>query len=328
MFRKFLYPISLLYGFGSTFRRILYQYSIVEKKYLPKKVISVGNLSVGGSGKTPITIEIAKYFQSKSFKPVILSRGYKRKSKEDVIICSQNNNWKDCGDEPYLMTLKGLNVVVGKDRYKSGIFYLEKDTADIFILDDGYQHFQLYRDFNILVIDATKPFWEDFLLPVGNLREPKFFYKYADCFVINRFNLLDNKEDFIEKVRKYKKPFFITKHQFEGLFDNSWNFYDMKILENKTVVVFAGLGNNKQFFQTVYDLAKKYKFFIEKSLSFPDHYNYKDFNPDKDKLYLTTEKDLVKLRNHNNIYGLSYKTFLPKEFYNFMEEKLWKTKIR
>lgn len=324
MFRKFLYPVSILYGFGAIFRRFFYESGLKKKKYLPKKVISVGNLSVGGSGKTPITIEIAQYFQKKSLKPVVLSRGYKRKSKENTIFCNENNNWQECGDEPYLMTLKGIKVVVGKDRYKSGVHLLEKDTVDIFILDDGFQHFQLFRDFDILVVDATKPFWKDSLLPTGTLREPKYFCKYADCFVVNRFEFVEDKEKFLKTIQKYKKPFFFSHSKFYGIIDTQGTNYDMDFLKNKTVIVFSGLGNNRQFFHSVRKLAKEYSFNIESEISFSDHYDYKNFFPEKDKIYLTTEKDLVKLKNHKNMYALNYKTVLPKEFYNFMEEKLWK----
>lgn len=325
MFRKFLYPISVLYGFGAIFRRFLYEFKVKQKKHLSKKVLSVGNLSVGGSGKTPVTIEIANYFKSKNLKPVVLSRGYKRKSKEETIICNKEKNWQECGDEPYLMVLKDIDVVVGKDRYKSGLFYMKNNKADIFILDDGYQHFQLYRDFDILIIDATKPFWEDFLLPVGNLREPKFFYRFADCFIITRLEFVDSKEEFLKRLQKYKKPFFIAESKVERILDNFGNVYDFEFLNNKNITVFSGLGNNSQFFKFVEKLSQKYKFNVERTISFPDHFDYKDFKPSKDKIYLTTEKDLVKLNQYDNIYGLSYKIVLPKEFYQFLEEKLWKT---
>jgi tetraacyldisaccharide 4'-kinase len=324
MFRKILFPVSLLYGLGAIFRRFIYETGLRKKKTLPKKVISVGNLSVGGSGKTPITIEIANYLKSKSIKPVVLSRGYKRKSKEDYVVCSEVKDWEKCGDEPYLMTLKGIEVVVGKNRYKNGLLYLDK--ADVFILDDGYQHFQLERDLNILVIDATKPFWKDSLIPVGNLREPKSFYRFADCFIITRTEFLQKQEDFFKKLKTYKKPFFVAESQFEGVLDNSWKLHSIDFLKGKKVVVFAGLGNNQQFFKTVENLSTAYGFLIEKKISFPDHYHYEDFTPDKRKLYLTTEKDLVKLKNYDNIYALSYRLNLPKEFYEFMEGKLWRTK--
>lgn len=326
MYHRFLYPLSLIYGSLASLRRFLYQLDFLKKKQLPKKVISVGNLSVGGSGKTPLTIEIAQYLRSKGLNPVILSRGYKRKSKEPFLFCDENKDWETCGDEPYLMVKKGLKVVVGKDRYKAGLEYLKTSPVDVFVLDDGYQHYQLHRDLNILVIDATKPFWEDKLLPAGSLREPKSFYKFADCFIVNRFNLIEKKEDFIKHLKTYNKPFFITQESFQNLVDTKGNYKDISYLKGKSVVVFSGLGNNKQFFVALEHLSKEYGFFIEDFIPLPDHYDYEDFKVDKDKTYLTTEKDIIKIDNLENVYALSYKLTLPKEFYNFIEEKLWKQK--
>ena len=326
MFRNFLYPFSFIYGSLAFLRRFLYEKNILKKRQLPKKVISVGNLSVGGSGKTPLTIEIAQYLKSKGLNPVILSRGYKRKSKEPILFCDENKNWKACGDEPFLMVKKGLKVVVGKDRYKSGLEYLKKYPVDVFILDDGFQHFQLHRDLNILVIDATKPFWEDRLLPAGNLREPKSFYKFADCFVVNRFNQVKEKEEFLSILKTYNKPFFITQESFQHLIDTQGNYKELSYLKGKSVIVFSGLGNNKQFFVALEELSKEYGFFIERFISLPDHYDYEDFKVDMDKTYLTTEKDIIKLPKFKNVLALSYNLTLPKEFYNFMEEKLWKQK--
>ena len=106
MFRNLLYPLSVIYWTIASLRRFLYEKSIIKKKRLPKPVISVGNLSVGGTGKTPIAITISKYLQNQGFKVAVLSRGYKRKSKEEIIKCDNTLNAETCGDEPFLMVKK------------------------------------------------------------------------------------------------------------------------------------------------------------------------------------------------------------------------------
>jgi len=296
----------------------LYEKSIIKKKRLPKPVISVGNLSVGGTGKTPIAITISKYLQNQGFKVAVLSRGYKRKSKEEIIKCDNTLNAKSCGDEPFLMVKKGMDVFVGKDRYKSGMYALKIKDYDFFILDDGFQHFQLFRDFNILVVDAGKPFWKDKILPVGNLREPKSFYKYADVFLITRYK---GQADVIDKLKEFGKPFFITQERFDGLIDLDNNKIDFSFLKGKKVSVISGLGNNLQFFNLVKSLSKQYDFIVEEFINLPDHFDYKNFKFDLNKTYITTEKDLVKI-NQKNVYAVSYEILISEEFYKFMMERI------
>ena len=318
MFRNLLLPLAFFYYLLASLRRFLYERNILKKKRLPKPVISVGNLSVGGTGKTPIAISISKYLQNQGYKVAVLSRGYKRKSKEEIIKCDKNLNPEICGDEPFLMVKKEVDVYVGKDRYKSGMYALKIKDYDFFILDDGFQHFQLCRDVNILVVDANKPFWEDKILPIGRLREPKKFYKYADLFLITRYK---NQKNIIEKIKEFKKPFFITQERFDDLTDVDNNKISFSLLTGKKVSVISGLGNNQQFFELVKSLSDQYNFKIEEFIDLKDHFDYKNFKFDINKIYLTTEKDLVKI-NQKNIYAVNYEIVLPEEFYKFMMEKL------
>jgi tetraacyldisaccharide 4'-kinase len=310
--------LSAIYWTIASLRRFLYEKNIIKKKRLSKPVISVGNLSVGGTGKTPIAISISKYLQNQGFKVAVLSRGYKRKSKEEIIKCDNTLNAEACGDEPFLMVKKGIDVFVGKDRYKSGMYALKIKDYDFFILDDGFQHFQLFRDFNILVVDAGKPFWKDKILPVGNLREPKSFYKYADVFLITRYK---GQADVIDKLKEFGKPFFITQERFDGLIDLDNNKIDFSFLKGKKVSVISGLGNNLQFFNLVKSLSKQYDFIVEEFINLPDHFDYKNFKFDLNKTYITTEKDLVKI-NQKNVYAVSYEILIPEEFYKFMMERI------
>ncbi len=319
--------LSYVYGFFAVLRRILYENGILKKKRLPLPVISIGNLSVGGTGKTPLTIFISKELQKRGFKPCVLSRGYKRKSKETVIVSDGKNikvSWKESGDEPFIIAKRRIPVVVGRERYEAGMKALKELDVDIFILDDGYQHYQLYRDINILITDAVKPFWEDKLLPVGRLREPASFYRYADFIVVTKLSAVSKERirEIKTKLNLLKKPFFFAKDKISGLIDTKGNQANFEILENKKVVVFSGLGNNKQFFETVKNLSKEHKFEIIEFIEFPDHYDYKELKLPPADLYLTTEKDIIKI-NKENVFALLYDVEVEKEF---IEEILNKIK--
>lgn len=315
-----LLTLSLIYGFGAVLNRLLYEKGIKNVHTLDRPVISVGNLSVGGTGKTPITIAIASYFKEVGIRAVVLSRGYRRKSKE-ITVCRKGMTVKECGDEPLLMVYKGVDVVVGKDRVKASKKAMEELNPDIFILDDGFQHHRIKKDLNILVLDGTRPFWEDHLLPVGNLREPESFCNYADCILITRIERLRERESFIEKVRALKKPFFFTSESIGRLYNSSGERIDLSDLRGASVYVMAGLGNNSQFFEKVKELSEVHNFKIVEFISFPDHYSYADFKPAPDKLYITTEKDLVKIENFNNVYALEYSIQIQKEFFRFLDLK-------
>ncbi|MEZ0323286.1 MAG: tetraacyldisaccharide 4'-kinase [Hydrogenothermaceae bacterium] len=319
MFRKLLFPLSLIYGLGAVLNRRLYELDVKKSYKLPLPVISVGNLSVGGTGKTPTVISIAKYFQNKNKRVLILSRGYKRKSKE-ILFCNKDIPVELCGDEPKVMSMKGFDVVVSTDRVNGFEMFKGKINPDIVILDDGYQHHPIKKDINILVIDTTKPFWEDRLLPAGRLREPKSFFKYADCFIITRFDRVKDKELFLEKLKTFDKPYFIAREQFGKLY-NSTKKIDFNSLKGRSVIVMAGIGNNSQFFDKMKELSLKYGFYIESFLGFPDHYDYKNFIPDANKIYITTEKDIVKL-NFPNIFALDYSFEFDREFYRYLEGML------
>ena len=314
--------LSEIYGFLAILRRDIYYSGLLKQKVLPRPVISVGNINVGGTGKTPIVISIAKRLQEMGYYVVVLSRGYKRKSRGTVLVSDGKNvfvDWKTAGDEPYLIAKNGIPVVVSKDRYKAGKYVLGKLPVDIFILDDGFQHYQLKRNVDIVVVDGTRPFWEDDLLPLGSLREPpEAVIEYADILILNKLYTLTNLE--IKRLeyhlKRYLKPVYLSKEKFEKL-TNFEDDFPLEILTKKRVGIFAGLGNNNQFFRVMDSLSKKYNFCITERVSFPDHYDYKKLNlPDVDVDYwITTEKDFVKLEYTNRILALKYEVILDEEFY-------------
>ncbi len=317
--------IDYIYTIGAYLRRKLYEKEILKVKKLPAPVVSVGNLSVGGTGKTPITIWLAKYIQSIGLNPVVLSRGYKRKSKDTLVVSDGKNifvNLEEAGDEPYLIAKKGIPVVVSSSRYDAGKLALQKLKPDVFILDDGFQHFQLYRDLNILIVDMEKPFWEDRPLPLGKLREPKSFYKYADLFLITKWKGNESK---LSQLKNFNKPHFLTNEIINELTDFKKN-YPLEVLKNKEIVVFSGLGNNEYFFKTIKNLSKKYNFHIKRFISLPDHFNYKNFEiREKADFYITTEKDLIKLNNPNTL-ALKYEIVPEGNFTSYLKSKDFFTK--
>ncbi|WP_457626487.1 tetraacyldisaccharide 4'-kinase [Persephonella sp.] len=327
--------LSEIYGSLAKGRRYLYEKGLIKKHRLPVPVISIGNLSVGGTGKTPLTIFTAQKLIEKGYSVAVLSRGYKRKSRGTVIVRDREKilaDWTEAGDEPFLMAKNGIPVVVSESRYEAGIKAVEKINPDIIILDDGFQHFQLHRDVNILVIDATQPFWEDSLLPAGRLREPPEFYRYADIIVINRLEKVKDKKKIISKIEETGKDFFVSREKIESLTDLEKS-YTLDILSGKNVGIFSGLGNNSQFFSTAENISKDLGFGITEKISYPDHYDYKQLNlSEKPDFWLTTEKDIIKIRQEDikkyRILALQYTLELDSEFINYLEKRIFYEKVK
>ncbi|MDQ7056235.1 MAG: tetraacyldisaccharide 4'-kinase [Persephonella sp.] len=320
--------LSMVYTKAAKFRRKLYHRGILKQKKLPAPVISVGNLSVGGTGKTPLTIFTAKKLQEKGYNVCVLSRGYRRKSRGTVIVSDGSSiftSWEEAGDEPYLIAKNSIPVVVSSNRYEGGLKALERFPVDIFLLDDGFQHFQLYRDLDILVVDATRPFWEDKPLPAGRLREPLEFYRFADTIVVNRLSRAENPEEVLQFLKNSGKRVFISEEKIEGITDLREK-REFDFLKGKEVGVFSGLGNNQQFFHTVKELSRKVGFTLSHFISFPDHYNYKKLNLPEKQLWLTTEKDIIKIDQKqikkHNIFSLKYSLHLPEDFIKYLENHI------
>ncbi|AAC07542.1 tetraacyldisaccharide 4'-kinase [Aquifex aeolicus] len=303
MLRSSLLPFSYLYEKIINFRNTLYDKGFLKIKKLPVPVISVGNLSVGGSGKTSFVMYLADLLKDK--RVCILSRGYKRKSKGTLIVSEYGNlkvSWEEAGDEPYLMAklLPHVSVVASEDRYKGGLLALEKLSPEVFILDDGFQHRKLHRDLNILLL--KKKDLKDRLLPAGNLREPLKEIRRADALVLT-----------YQEVEPFEfftgKPTFKMFREFCCLLNSDFEEVPFDILKEREVIAFSGLGDNGQFRKVLKNLGIKVKEFM----SFPDHYDYSDFTPEEGEIYLTTPKDLIKLQGYENVFALNFKVKLERE---------------
>jgi tetraacyldisaccharide 4'-kinase len=182
-----LLPFSLVYGSLAAIHRWLYSAGILRKKKLPRPVVSVGNLTVGGGGKTPLVIWLASALRDRGFRPAILSRGYGRSGSQPALVDARQP-WRLAGDEPFLMAsrLDGIPVAVAPDRYEAGLEVLREHEVDLFILDDGFQHRKLERDLDIVVVDNVRRFGNGRLLPAGILREPLTRLVDADLLVVTR----------------------------------------------------------------------------------------------------------------------------------------------
>jgi tetraacyldisaccharide 4'-kinase len=322
LFQILLFPFSIFYGIIIWIRNKLYDNKIFRSLKIEKcKVISVGNISVGGTGKTPVIKFLANYLSEMGYKVAILSRGYRRSSKDTVIVADGKQilvGLEQAGDEPLLLAqqLKNIPVVVESDRYNGALKIQEQFRPDIILLDDAFQHRRLHRDFDIVLVDASVGFGRGLLLPAGFLREPINNLKRADLIWLTRIDQSKNLANLIRQIRGYSSaPIIKSEHcAIEIIQANSKQRYQLSYLNQKKVLLFSGIANPISFEKTVIDLGGK----IVHHLKFSDHYHYHqtDINRiinkagDSDaEIILTTEKDFVRImdliENITNIFYLT-----------------------
>lgn len=304
---------SIFYGIGCEFKNILYDMGILKPKKVDAYVISVGNLTTGGVGKTPFVAELANRFITKGKKVGIISRGYGGKVKG--VVSDGNENFLDAeksGDEPNWLAKNTKAVVITSPvRYEGAKLAIEKYGVDVIILDDGFQHRKLYRDLDVVLIDSEKRFGNDKLLPAGPLRESKRNLKRANKIVVvsKNFSHYGAYEYANVLFEEYKKPMSVCKIEPDFAY-NIFNEND--ILEKESqVIAFSGIGQPQQF----YKFLKGYD--VIKTFDFDDHHNYSQKDADNLDIYklplVTTEKDGVKCKNFkfkNNVYALKLKTVI------------------
>ncbi len=240
---------SFLYGLGVRFRLIACQKR--KRKTLPGVVISIGNLTAGGTGKTPAACMLAQWALTEGFRVAILSRGYGGWHKGRVLEVSDGNDIKarpaEAGDEPCLLArrLKGIPIVVAKKRYFAGLYAHDKFGSNFFVLDDGFQHLDLHRDLDLVLMDASNPFGNGHLLPWGPLREPRAGLERADAFLITRSGHDGSAEEVMDALKRKwpNKPVFRSDHVPEKIvFPADGAVYNKDFLKGKRVVAFAGIA--------------------------------------------------------------------------------------
>lgn len=323
-----LYPLSIAYGFVVRTRALLYSLNILPSHSLPRRIISIGNITIGGTGKTPVTIFLAEFFRKNGKKVAILSRGYKGSAKGASIVSDGNEvllSPAESGDEPYLMAvrLKGIPVVTSADRLRGGEFIIERFSPDIIILDDAFQHIRLKRDVNIVLLDSIEGFGAGYLLPRGILREPVSALKRAD-FALVKGGPPRGKE--WEALQKYSVPCMSFTYRPSFIYEiNTGEELAVPLLAGKKAVPVCGIANPSSFLDTLAGLGVK----LASPLVFPDHHAYGEKEISeienaaaKTGLVITTEKDGVKLKGRTKgvkIYALRIDAELDHEqFANYL----------
>ena len=323
--------LSFIYGSLVAIRNFFYKTNILSTKSLNCKVISIGNITVGGSGKTPTVEYLSNLLQSKGHKVGIISRGYKRKSKSTLVVTDgkkKPESWKHVGDEPFLLAhkLENIPIVVGISRYKAGSMMIEKFQPDVILIDDGFQHLSLHRDLDIVLVNSKDKRSDHKLIPSGKLREPISNLTKADLIIITKSNIHAPSNYLINKIESFNRPTIYNELQIDSLLQiksNKINKLDK--IANKKVYLFSALGDNESFKKIMgYTDAK-----IVGHSKYPDHYQYTldDLNDIEQKatkrnaeFLITTEKDLVKIKPQNrkiDIYTVRMKMiFKPDKLFN------------
>ena len=302
--------LAVPYGIAVKTRAGLYEWGWIAQRRLPRPVISVGNLTVGGTGKTPVVMWLANWLQAQGVQVGILSRGYRRPDESKFLLVSDGQNvlttHEESGDEPFLMarSCPGVVIAVGSDRYQLGGWVLKRFPIDCFILDDGFQHLGLHRDLNFLLIDALGGDGLQKLLPAGKLREPLSAAKRATALCVTRANFVDDIREILHPLQKVignSIPSICIQFHAGTLRHLSTNQTEpVDWVTNKPVMVFSGIGNASAFRATVVSLGVT----ILDEMVFPDHFTYMESHLNEIRfrmkevgvsIVLTTEKDAVKL---------------------------------
>lgn len=343
---KWLLPLSWLYGFIVFIRNKLFDWKILKQKEYPIPTICIGNITVGGTGKTPHTEYLIELLKEK-YKVAVLSRGYKRKT-SGYILADSNSTASEIGDEPFQIKNKYPDILVAVDgKRQRGIENLlaqpDNKRPDVILLDDAFQHRYVKPSFTILLTDYNRLMTYDTLLPAGRLREPAHHAEDADAVIVTKcptgISPLDQRILSKElQVYPYQDLFF-TSFEYGKLtpvFSNS-NSTDLSNISNKDVLIVSGIANPKPFYRKVRRYAKK----AEKIL-YPDHYIFTQKDIDtilktvnsigkNDKIIITTEKDAARFRSFVNL-DKSFKEilyYLPIEvtFVNEHDKEVFNNKI-
>ena len=314
--------LSRFYGAAIRLRAFGYQSGYPKTNKLPCKVISIGNIAVGGTGKTPMTIYLAEMLNRLGFKPVVISRGYKGRAEKRGGIVSDGRTFfmtaEKTGDEPLMMARRlqtiGVPVVVGRNRFRSGTLAVRVFRPDVILLDDAYQHLKLWRDLNLVLLDGTHPFGNTHLLPRGTLREPVSALDRGDIFVLTRteeddtaavgrlHGIVGNRPVFTA----FHKPFISrwvaagSRHRQTPADVRAAATFGLLSLWDRRVFGFSGIAGNDGFRETLESLGCDLTGFT----GFADHHPYSSDDvaallhaagQSGAEILCTTEKDSIRL---------------------------------
>lgn len=300
LLRKLLFPFAILYGLITSIRNFLFDKGVLKSYSFDLPVIAVGNLSVGGTGKTP-QIEYLIRLLSDKYKIATLSRGYKRQSK-GFILAEANSNAATIGDEPFQFFQKfpSIKVAVDADR-KNGIEQLlsQMEKPEIILLDDAFQHRKVKAGFYILLTSYGDLYSDDFMLPTGNLRESRNGADRANVIIVTKcpFNLSFEEQDDIKKRLKLLKSqeLYFTFIAYDDCIYGENRKIKVEEIQYAAKVLVAGIAKPEPFFSYLQNSN-------DVCLSFPDHHNFTDKdiieikNLAQNNIIITTEKDYVRLK--------------------------------
>lgn len=321
LLRKILFPFAILYGFITSIRNFLFDKGILKSTSFDIPVIAVGNLSVGGTGKTP-QIEYLIRLLSDKYKVATLSRGYKRKS-EGFVLADATSNAEILGDEPFQFYQKFPNVMVAVDANRTnGIQQLLSQPVkpEIILLDDAYQHRKVKAGFYILLTSYDDLYADDFMLPTGNLRESRSGAERANIVVVTKCPkvLSDEKQTEIRLKLKLNglQQIFFTFIDYDEVIYGASKKIDVNDIRTESKLLLAGIAKPKPFFDYL-------KNETDECLTFPDHHHFSDADLDaiqnkaNGRKIITTEKDYVRLKDSKLVSQLYYlpikSTFINQE---------------
>ncbi len=339
-------PINILFFFGRIFaplyslamlgRAWLYRAGIKLSRRLAITVISVGNLTMGGTGKTPMVIYIVRLLARHGKRPAIISRGYGGSSKEAINIVSTGQdilmNADAAGDEPvFLANILKVPVVTGRSRVLTGQYIQQNKLADIVVLDDGYQHLALRRDLDIVLFSGGELLGNGQVFPGGPLREPRSALKRAHCFVITGVTSANQSSvtSFCKRLRLWQPtvPIFQGRYMTAAIIDKSGESHSLKSLTGVPILAFCGIARPESFFDL---LGRSDDFNIRIRRRFADHYPFttgdlrklqREARAHGCQALLTTEKDMVKLNRYSSnlpVWALRVELVMNQEFDDFI----------
>ena len=324
LLRKLLFPFTVLYGMITSIRNFLFDKGILKSYSFDLPIIAVGNLSVGGTGKTP-QIEYLIRLLSDKYKVATLSRGYKRQSK-GFILAEANSNAAILGDEPFQFFQKFKNIQVAVDaNRKNGIEQLLSlpEKPEVILLDDAFQHRKVKAGFYILLTSFGDLYSDDFMLPTGNLRESRSGAKRANVIIVTKcpFNLSIDKQNDIRNRLKVSadQELYFTFIAYDNFIYGENRKINVNEIQAATKVLVAGIAKPEPFFAYLQDTN-------DVCLSFPDHHNFTDKdileikNLAQNNIIITTEKDYVRLKGslpNEQLFYLPIQSSFLSESENF-----------
>ncbi len=305
--RAILFLLSWPYRLIVFVRNGLYDRHFFKSVKLSRPVLSVGNLTVGGTGKTPCVILVAKILKRHGYRPAVISRGYGGKASNPVNVVSDGKTLlldaRSAGDEPLLIarSLPGIPVITGAKRHLPAQAAIDRFGADVLICDDAFQHRGLYRDVDIVLLDGQKPLGNGHLLPRGELREPATSLRRAGCLILTRMDPTHPRDERVMKIARTSNiPLYSAVHRFSEWVKADGFSAPPGDIRNKKICAFCGIAKPASFSKMLIDAQAK----IISFNPFPDHHVFskydleellEKFNISRADYLVTTEKDAMRL---------------------------------